>query len=107
MNLGKDHDNIMLHFNPRFDFEGDVSTIVCNSKQGGIWGEEERDTYFPFQQGEKFQVTGLGRQSTKPSFIMQGNSAATVGSSLFRIHFGMEKSGLMMVSASCLLPMES
>ncbi|XP_066488657.1 16 kDa beta-galactoside-binding lectin-like [Tiliqua scincoides] len=57
VNLGKDRDNLVLHFNPRFDHEGDVNTIVCNSKQDGIWGEEERDTYFPFQQGEKFQVS--------------------------------------------------
>ncbi|KAJ6657470.1 hypothetical protein lerEdw1_002405 [Lerista edwardsae] len=57
VNLGKDCDNQMLHFNPRFDCHGDVNTVVCNSKQDGIWGEEERYTNFPFQQGDKFQVS--------------------------------------------------
>ncbi|XP_053107686.1 16 kDa beta-galactoside-binding lectin-like isoform X1 [Hemicordylus capensis] len=57
VNLGKDCDNLVLHFNPRFDNHGDVNTIVCNSKQDGAWGEEERDASFPFQQGEKAQVS--------------------------------------------------
>uniref|UniRef100_A0A8D0DQR5 Galectin n=1 Tax=Salvator merianae TaxID=96440 RepID=A0A8D0DQR5_SALMN len=57
VNLGKDADNIMLHFNPRFDYHGDVNTIVCNSKQHGVWGEETRETNFPFEQGGKVEVS--------------------------------------------------
>uniref|UniRef100_A0A8D0L4L0 Galectin n=1 Tax=Sphenodon punctatus TaxID=8508 RepID=A0A8D0L4L0_SPHPU len=56
VNLGKDCDNLALHFNPRFDCQGDVCTIVCNSMEDGAWGTEERESAFPFQQGEKTQV---------------------------------------------------
>ncbi|XP_040493434.1 galectin-1 [Ursus maritimus] len=36
LNLGKDSDNLCLHFNPRFEAHGDVNTIVCNSKDGAL-----------------------------------------------------------------------
>ncbi|XP_062991401.1 16 kDa beta-galactoside-binding lectin-like [Elgaria multicarinata webbii] len=57
VNLGKDCDNLVLHFNPRFDCKGDVNTIVCNSRQDGVWGEEQRESSFPFEQGGKFQAS--------------------------------------------------
>ncbi|KAJ1173627.1 hypothetical protein NDU88_005456 [Pleurodeles waltl] len=56
INLGNDNSDIGLHFNPRFDHEGDVNTIVCNSKAAGNWGEEQRETAFPFKQGEKTEI---------------------------------------------------
>ncbi|XP_053107687.1 16 kDa beta-galactoside-binding lectin-like isoform X2 [Hemicordylus capensis] len=78
VNLGKDCDNLVLHFNPRFDNHGDVNTIVCNSKQDGAWGEEERDASFPFQQGEKAQV--LSACSPQPGqqlhLLTQGRAAS-------------------------------
>lgn len=51
LNLGKDSNNLCLHFNPRFDMHGDINTIVCNSKDGGAWGAEQRESAFPFQPG--------------------------------------------------------
>uniref|UniRef100_A0A8C8TTV1 Galectin n=1 Tax=Peromyscus maniculatus bairdii TaxID=230844 RepID=A0A8C8TTV1_PERMB len=51
LNLGKDKDNLCLHFNPRFNAHGDSNTIVCNSKDGGAWGTEHREPAFPFQPG--------------------------------------------------------
>ncbi|NWS93305.1 LEG6 protein, partial [Toxostoma redivivum] len=56
VNVGKDSYTLMLHFNPRFDCHGDVNTIVCNSKEDGTWGEEDRKADFPFQQGDKIEV---------------------------------------------------
>lgn len=56
MNVGKDSSTLMLHFNPRFDCHGDVNTIVCNSKEDGTWGEEDRKADFPFQHGDKIEV---------------------------------------------------
>ncbi|KAM8773743.1 lectin, galactoside-binding, soluble, 2b [Acanthopagrus schlegelii] len=53
INIGHDADNIAMHFNPRFDFGGDENTIVYNSKSGGDWGEEIRESNFPFQRGEE------------------------------------------------------
>ncbi|XP_077187369.1 16 kDa beta-galactoside-binding lectin-like isoform X2 [Paroedura picta] len=52
-NLGRDGSNLLFHLNPRFDSEGDFQTIVCNSMQGGEWGEVQRDNRFPFQKGEE------------------------------------------------------
>ncbi|KAM6429674.1 16 kDa beta-galactoside-binding lectin [Rhynochetos jubatus] len=56
VNVGKDSSNLMLHFNPRFDCHGDVNTIVCNSKEDGMWGEEDRKADFPFQPGDKIEI---------------------------------------------------
>lgn len=56
VNVGKDSSTLMLHFNPRFDCQGDVNTIVCNSKEDGAWGEEDRKADFPFQHGDKIEV---------------------------------------------------
>nr|XP_055164634.1 galectin-1-like [Nyctereutes procyonoides] len=56
LNLGKDGDNLCLHFNPRFEAHGEVNTIVCNSKDGGVWGEEHRESAFPFQPGTVTEV---------------------------------------------------
>uniref|UniRef100_A0A4W4E7C5 Galectin n=3 Tax=Electrophorus electricus TaxID=8005 RepID=A0A4W4E7C5_ELEEL len=56
INIGHDADNIALHFNPRFCYNGDTNIIVCNSNQGG-WGEEVREHGFPFQHDEAFKVT--------------------------------------------------
>lgn len=56
LNLGKDDNNMCLHFNPRFNIHGDINTIVCNSKDGGAWGAEQRETAFPFQPGSVAEV---------------------------------------------------
>ncbi|EMP29474.1 16 kDa beta-galactoside-binding lectin [Chelonia mydas] len=56
VNVGKDRSNLVLHFNPRFDSHGDVNVIVCNSMEDGMWGTEERETDFPFQQGDKTEI---------------------------------------------------
>ncbi|XP_063168602.1 galectin-4-like [Candoia aspera] len=45
--------DIAFHFNPRFD-EGNV--IVCNTKEGGCWGPEERTSKMLFQPGVSFEV---------------------------------------------------
>ena len=56
INLGQDSSAIVLHFNPRFEHLGDINTIVCNSKDASGWGEEQRESAFPFKQGEKTEV---------------------------------------------------
>ncbi|XP_029442975.1 galectin-1-like [Rhinatrema bivittatum] len=56
INLGKDGSNYVLHFNPRFDYQGDINTIVCNSKEADEWGTEQRESTFPFHQGENTEV---------------------------------------------------
>ncbi|XP_015229513.1 lectin, galactoside-binding, soluble, 2b [Cyprinodon tularosa] len=53
INIGHDPENIAMHFNPRFDYGGAENIIVCNSMSGGSWGEEQRDSFFPFVRGEE------------------------------------------------------
>ncbi|XP_077195587.1 galectin-1 [Paroedura picta] len=56
INLGKKDSDLMLHLNPRFEAHGDVRTIVCNSKSGGQWGKEHRESNFPFQEGTTAEI---------------------------------------------------
>uniref|UniRef100_UPI00398E6718 galectin-2-like n=1 Tax=Pristiophorus japonicus TaxID=55135 RepID=UPI00398E6718 len=53
INLGQEHSELALHFNPRFD-SGRV--IVCNSKEAGEWCTEQREEAFPFEQGEFVKI---------------------------------------------------
>lgn len=61
LNLGKDSNNLCLHFNPRFNAHGDANTIVCNTKEDGTWGTEHREPAFPFQPGSITEVGGAGQ----------------------------------------------
>ncbi|XP_036616709.1 galectin-1-like [Trichosurus vulpecula] len=64
INLGKDEDNIGLHFNPRFNYHHSHNIIVCNSKMRGIWGSEKRDPNFPFkpEMSVEISITFEGQQ---------------------------------------------
>ncbi|CAO2601617.1 Lgals2, partial [Lemmus lemmus] len=53
INLGQDQDKLNLHFNPRFD----ESTIVFNSRDGGSWGKEQRESNKCFSPGEEVKIT--------------------------------------------------
>ncbi|KAJ8363182.1 hypothetical protein SKAU_G00120130 [Synaphobranchus kaupii] len=62
INVGHNMEIIALHFDARFNYRGDKHTIVLNSKQGGPWQEEQRESNFPFEEGKEFQVRlGTGR----------------------------------------------
>ncbi|XP_072495844.1 galectin-9-like isoform X1 [Notamacropus eugenii] len=50
---GFDGRNIAFHFNPRFE---DGNLVVCNTKQNGSWGKEERKMQMPFQKGAPFEI---------------------------------------------------
>ncbi|XP_004479380.2 galectin-9 isoform X2 [Dasypus novemcinctus] len=55
------HENdIAFHFNPRFEEGG---YVVCNTKQGGHWGSEERKKEMPFQMGKPFELCFLVQSS--------------------------------------------
>ncbi|XP_070804539.1 galectin-1-like [Pituophis catenifer annectens] len=57
INLGKDCDNLVLHYNARFDSKGDVNTVVCNSRRGSAWEAEERPPDFPFHHNCEVEIT--------------------------------------------------
>ncbi|XP_063061626.1 beta-galactoside-binding lectin-like [Engraulis encrasicolus] len=57
INIGHNEESVALHFNPRFCAHGDSNTIVCNSKKGGAWQTETRDSSFPFHTNEEFKVS--------------------------------------------------
>ncbi|XP_047403043.1 galectin-9 isoform X1 [Sciurus carolinensis] len=52
--------DIALHFNPRFEEGG---YVVCNTKQRGCWGPEERKMQMPFQKGKPFELCFLVQSS--------------------------------------------
>ncbi|XP_026202098.1 galectin-2-like [Anabas testudineus] len=51
IDLGSHADELALHFNPRFHDDADGTVLVCNSKSGGCWGDEKRETENPLQKG--------------------------------------------------------
>lgn len=52
--------DIAFHFNPRFEEGG---YVVCNTKQNGSWGPEERKMQMPFQRGSPFELCFLVQSS--------------------------------------------
>ncbi|XP_031209191.1 galectin-9 isoform X1 [Mastomys coucha] len=52
--------DIAFHFNPRFEEGG---YVVCNTKQNGQWGPEERKMQMPFQKGMPFELCFLVQRS--------------------------------------------
>ncbi|KAK9398636.1 16 kDa beta-galactoside-binding lectin-like [Crotalus adamanteus] len=57
INLGKDCNNLVLHFNARFDCKGDVNALVCNSRRASEWEEEQRPPDFPFHHNCETEIT--------------------------------------------------
>ncbi|KAM8814410.1 galectin-9 [Rhynchonycteris naso] len=57
---GYSNDDIAFHFNPRFEEGG---YVVCNTKQKGCWGSEERKRQMPFQMGNPFDLRFLVQSS--------------------------------------------
>ncbi|XP_074826817.1 galectin-1-like [Natator depressus] len=56
LNVGRAGSDLALHFNPRFESHGDARVIICNSLQGGEWGEEQREPDVPFQPGQDAKI---------------------------------------------------
>ncbi|XP_026986176.1 galectin-9 isoform X8 [Sagmatias obliquidens] len=70
---GHNDNDIALHFNPRFEEGG---YVVCNTKQKGSWGAEERKMQMPFQRGCPFELCFLVQSSEfKPPRIWTAGSA--------------------------------
>ncbi|KAL6032590.1 hypothetical protein STEG23_036079 [Scotinomys teguina] len=57
---GFSENDIAFHFNPRFE---DGGYVVCNTKQKGHWGPEERKMQMPFQKGMSFELCFLVQRS--------------------------------------------
>ncbi|KAM9044602.1 galectin-9 isoform 2-T2 [Megaptera novaeangliae] len=57
---GYNDNDIAFHFNPRFE---DGGYVVCNTKQKGSWGPEERKMQMPFQRGCPFELCFLVQSS--------------------------------------------
>ncbi|XP_036078624.1 galectin-9 isoform X4 [Rousettus aegyptiacus] len=58
--VGPSDNDIAFHFNPRFEESG---YVVCNTKQKGCWGPEERKMQMPFQMGNPFEIIFLVQSS--------------------------------------------
>ncbi|XP_075999065.1 lectin, galactoside-binding, soluble, 2a [Genypterus blacodes] len=75
VNIGPNEKDFAMHINPRFNAHGDENAVVCNSCQGGSWGEEFRDGGFPFQQGEMFT---LKITLTPTEFVVEYSDGSTI-----------------------------
>ncbi|XP_053707830.1 beta-galactoside-binding lectin-like [Synchiropus splendidus] len=53
LNIGYNEQDIALHVNPRFE----SNTVVCNTRQKGVWGQEVIGCGFPFKQHVEFTIT--------------------------------------------------
>ncbi|GFR80884.1 galectin [Elysia marginata] len=59
-----DSSDLSLHFDVRFDFGNDQNVVVRTSKQGGQYGNEERQiNSFPFKRGEMFEMIVSGEMN--------------------------------------------
>ncbi|XP_077826697.1 galectin-9 isoform X7 [Macaca mulatta] len=65
--------DIAFHFNPRFE---DGGYVVCNTRQNGSWGPEERKMHMPLQKGMPFDLCFLVQSSDfKPPGVRPANPA--------------------------------
>ncbi|XP_040209353.1 galectin-1-like [Rana temporaria] len=55
INLGKDK-NLVIHFMARFDFMGHKNLLIMNSMVDGVYGAEQKETVFPFQEGKDTMI---------------------------------------------------
>ncbi|XP_014404353.1 PREDICTED: galectin-9 isoform X1 [Myotis brandtii] len=60
LQTGFSDNDIAFHFNPRFEEGG---YVVCNTKQKGRWGPEERKMNMPLQMGIPFEIRFLVQSS--------------------------------------------
>nr|XP_019782623.2 galectin-9 isoform X6 [Tursiops truncatus] len=67
---GHNDNDIALHFNPRFEEGG---YVVCNTKQKGSWGAEERKMQMPFQRGCPFELCFLVQSSEFKQVMVNKN----------------------------------
>ncbi|XP_065820939.1 galectin-2-like [Labrus bergylta] len=56
IDLGRDENDLALHFNPRFHDDADGAVLVCNSKCAGSWGDEIRDVHNPLHRGSEVKI---------------------------------------------------
>ncbi|XP_073447412.1 galectin-1-like [Aquarana catesbeiana] len=56
INLGTDIKNFVIHFDVRIDYRGYKRVIILNSFKDGVFGEEQKETVFPFQVGTDTKV---------------------------------------------------
>nr|XP_021495488.1 galectin-9 isoform X1 [Meriones unguiculatus] len=57
---GSSGNDVAFHFNPRFEEGG---YVVCNTRQQGQWGPEERTMKMPFKKGMLFELCFLVQES--------------------------------------------
>ncbi|XP_020837939.1 galectin-1-like [Phascolarctos cinereus] len=56
INLGKDQQKLGFHYNARFNYYGDLHTIICNDLSEARWGTEQRERNFPYVKGTTVEI---------------------------------------------------
>ncbi|KAJ8363181.1 hypothetical protein SKAU_G00120120 [Synaphobranchus kaupii] len=75
INVCHTEEDIALHFDMRFNHEGEINTIVFNSKEGASFdlNEEQRVTDFPFKAGQELEVSIVFNFDTFDIYLPNGH----------------------------------
>lgn len=57
IDVGHSAQMLALHFDLRFNYNGDYRVIVLNSFHNSKWKEEQREYNFPFEAEQEFEIT--------------------------------------------------
>ncbi|XP_035254811.1 galactose-binding lectin l-1-like [Anguilla anguilla] len=72
INVGLTEDKIALHFDPRFNYHGDIRTIILDTKKDGSWQEQQKEKDFPFEAEQEFEVTIVFNLDTFDIYLSSG-----------------------------------
>ncbi|KAJ8263744.1 hypothetical protein GJAV_G00140810 [Gymnothorax javanicus] len=73
VNVGHSTDDVAIHIDQRFNYRGDVRTIVLNSGGPNQWQQEERSKSFPFEAGQPFWMTVHFNYDTFDIYLANGD----------------------------------
>ncbi|XP_043824449.1 galectin-1-like isoform X2 [Dromiciops gliroides] len=71
--MGKDGRNLDMHLSIRFKHGHDLHKIVWNTKENGKWGEEQRDSHFPFIGKTMVEISILFEEDSFTVTLLDGH----------------------------------
>ncbi|XP_027727696.1 16 kDa beta-galactoside-binding lectin-like [Vombatus ursinus] len=57
INLGKNQHLLAFHYNARFNYYGQLNTVICNDLTETNWGTEQKGDNFPYVRGTTIEIT--------------------------------------------------
>ncbi|XP_051817837.1 galectin-1-like [Antechinus flavipes] len=94
INLGPDEDDIGLHFNPRFNYLNDKNIIILNTRKNGKWGEEQRDSRFPYIPGTTVENLIVKNMKLRPGMGVKITGDILPNAQRFEINLGQDEDNI-------------